>query len=767
MDLRKTAIGKTRASPEAQASGSATSSESQLIDFRRYLRTLDERKWTVIVFVLVTIGGATAWTLKQTKIYRATATVQVDLRAPSVLGREVEQVEELGTGSYWNNQEYLRTQYKIIQSREVTSRVVRALGLTEDPSFAGEGEKVRDEIQIAQLLGNKIIVEPVRDARLIRISVEDSDPERAKALTNAVADAYLAQNLDRMLDSTVSALNWLSRQLEEVETDLQESERALYDFRQERDILSISLEERQNITANQMQKLSEAHTVARTTRIEIGSKITEMRKLAKQDPLEISAPVLIDNALVQQLKRRHAELDEERAGLAKEHGKNWPRVREIDGETERIRARIGREVESVLNSVEAEYRAAKRTEIGIKAALNEVQRDALKLNLHEIEYNGLVRQAKTNAKMYDLVLGRTKETDLARLLNVNNLRVLDYAVLPTIAVKPRTTLNLLIALMFGLLGGIALAILLDSLDVTVKAQDDLERMGITFLGLLPSIDEAMERKRAKQAKKKGNIAAAAFNQDLVVHERPKSSVAESCRSIRTNLLFMSPEKPLHNLLVTSPGPREGKTTVAISLATVMAQGGSRTVLVDLDMRRPRTHRVFDVTREPGISSAIVGETGIDEIVRTTVVDNLFMIPSGPVPPNPSELLHTERFAQLLCQLGERFDRVVLDSPPLGAVTDAAILGTQVDGVVLVAKSGATRREALQHARNQLVEIGANVLGTVLNDVSLVRRGYNYYSYYYYRRRGYYAYGEDIDQGPINAPPPACADDDNRPTATGP
>lgn len=339
------------------------------------------------------------------------------------------------------------------------------------------------------------------------------------------------------------------------------------------------------------------------------------------------------------------------------------------------------------------------------------------------------------------------------LKGFNNLRVLDYAIVPTTPVKPRTSMIIAIAFFFGLLGGIALALLLDALDVSVKGQQDLERMGLVFLGLVPSINEAINRyKRNRNTKKKNVIDGdedpvvippEKISPELVVHQLPKSTVAESCRVIRTNLLFMSPERELRTLLVTSPGPQEGKTTVAISLAIVMAQGGSRVVLIDLDMRRPRVHQPFGFKKEPGMSEAILGKRTIDEIVRSTDIKGLWIIPSGPVPPNPAELLHTERFSLLLRELSEKFDRVVIDSPPLGPVTDAAIISTQVDGVVMVAKSGATRRAAIKAAWRQLKEIGARVLGTVLNNVS-AKRSYGYYNYYYYRKRGYgyYAYGEE-------------------------
>ncbi len=726
----------------------------QPIDLRRYLRVLDQRKWTILVFLAVVVGGVTAWTLRQTPIYRATTTVQVDLQAPAVLGRDVEQVEDLGTGSFWNNQEYLETQYKIVQSREVARRVAKALNLDQDPDFAGPPEKRRTETEIAEALRARIRAEPVKDSRLFQISVEDADPDRARDIANATADAYLEQNVERMLSATISALDWLTRQSGDLQNDLEASERALYDFRREHDILSIDLEDRQNMVANQMQKLSDAATAAKATRIELAAKVDEMRALSKVDPIEMPVTRLLDSNLIQDLKRQHTALTKERDGLAKRYGSAWPRIQEIDAEVAGIRDAIGREVSSVLASMEAELRAARRTESGLKAALDQVQQEALELNVHEVEYNRLSRAQKNNAKMYDLVLGRSKETDLARLLRVNNLRVLDYAVAPTVPIKPRVQLNIALAVLLGLLGGIGLAFALELLDVTVKSQNDLEAMGVAFLGLLPSIEPAIERRLRRKKKKRGNGEALGMRKDLFVHEHPKSTVTEACRSIRTNLLFMTAERQLRTMLVTSPGPREGKTTVATSLAIVMAQSGSRTVIVDTDMRRPRVHHAFGIDNDVGMSSVIVGQASLDEAVQQSEVPGLWVLPCGPVPPNPAELLLTARFAEILVELQSRFDRVVFDTPPMGAVTDAAILATKVDGVVLVAKAAQTRKEGARQALAQLVEIGARVFGTVLNDVDLSRREYGYY-HYYYRRGGkgyyYYGYGSDRDQKKERSP----------------
>lgn len=720
------------------------------IDLRRYLRILDRRKWVILVFLAVVVAGVTAWTLRQTPIYRATATVQVDLRAPSVLGREVEQVEELGTGSYWNNQEYLTTQLKVVQSREVAAAVVKTLHLEQDEDFVGPPEEPRTPTQIADAVRGRIKAEVVRDARLIEISVEDPDPERARDIANATAEAYLEQNVERMLSATVSAVDWLSRQATDLQKQLEDSERALYEFRKNHDILSVSLEDRQNIIANQIQKLSDAATEASTRRIELAAKVREMRTLSKMDPLEMPVERLIDNGLVRELKQEHSQLAKERESLSEIYGENWPRIREIDAELASIRGTIDREVKSVLASMEGELRAAQGTESGIRAALDKVQQEALALNVHEVDYNRLEREQKNNEKMYDLVLGRSTETDLARLLRVNNLRVLDQAITPVAPVKPRVHINILLGVVLGLIGGIGLALLLEMLDVTVKSQADLDHFGAPFLGILPSIEPALERRAKRRRKRANGHALTGMKKDLFVHEHPKSTVSEAARSLRTNLLFTSAEGELRAMVVTSPGPREGKTTVAASLAIVMAQSGSRTVIVDTDMRRPRIHHAFDISSEQGISSVIAGQKTLDDVIQETEVPDLWVIPCGPTPPNPSELLHTARFRELLVQLQDRFDRVIFDSPPIGAVTDAVILATQLDGVVVVAKAAQTRKDGVIQSLAQLHDVGAHILGTVLNDVDLSRREYGYYHYYYRGKgKGYYyqGYGSDRESDP--------------------
>lgn len=290
-------------------------------------------------------------------------------------------------------------------------------------------------------------------------------------------------------------------------------------------------------------------------------------------------------------------------------------------------------------------------------------------------------------------------------------------------IRPNVPQTTFLGIVGGLLAGLALAFLLEFLDSSVTSQSEIEeRLGLTFLGFVPSIP-----------------TSDGTSKDLHIHREPKSHIAECTRAVRTNLLFMSPDKPLKRMLVTSSGPQEGKSTTAINLAIAMAQSGQRVLIVDTDMRRPRLHRAFGVPNDLGVSSIVVGEGKLEDAIKTTEVPGVYLLPCGPVPPNPAELLHTRAFGELLETLEARFDRVLLDSPPVGAVADAVVLATQVNGVVMVLKAGVTNRDVARRTLRALNDVKATMLGAVLNDVNLERSRYGDYSYGYSYR--YYGYGE--------------------------
>ncbi len=324
------------------------------------------------------------------------------------------------------------------------------------------------------------------------------------------------------------------------------------------------------------------------------------------------------------------------------------------------------------------------------------------------------------------------------MLRFNNIRIVDAPLRPGGPIRPQVGFNIGAGVFVGILLGMAAALMRAMIDRSVKTPDDVEKeVGLTFIGLLPEIgDETLSLNYGKKRRRK-LTAAQVKHPELIVHEHPMSGIAEAARTIRTNLLFMAPDRPFQTLLVTSAGPSEGKTTVACCIAIAMAQAGQRVVLIDCDLRKPRIHRIFGKDAKVGVTTALLAES-VDGAILATGVPNLSVIPAGPIPPNPAELLHSDRFKQMLEQVQARFDRVILDSPPVVPVTDGVVLSTLVDGTILVVRAFKTTKDLARHALRALLDVGANVAGTVLNAVNLNKGEYKYSHYYYYRRDGYYA-----------------------------
>ena len=353
-------------------------------------------------------------------------------------------------------------------------------------------------------------------------------------------------------------------------------------------------------------------------------------------------------------------------------------------------------------------------------------------------YYAFEREIETQARALSLIEERRKEADLHRQQqDVNNIEVLDAAIVPESPIRPRRSFILAVATIFAGLFGIGFAFLLELLDNTVRTQEDVERMlGFTFLGVVPSI---------KKPQRGSRRSVDEGSSDLFIHRHPKSTVAECCRSIRTNLHFMSPDKPLKRILITSAGPREGKTFNAINVATVMAQSNNRVLIVDTDMRRPRIHRAFGMDNSVGLTNLILGEVDYEEAIAHTDIPQVDVLRCGPIPPNPTELMHTDRFRAVIDALDDRYDRIIYDSPPVIAVADAMILANSVDGVVFVIKTGQTSKEVVKRAKSLLSAINAPLLGAILNDLDLEDRAYRYHYYYsYYYRYGQYYQEEELD-----------------------
>lgn len=718
---------------------------------RDYLDVVLKWRWLIVASFVVALAVSAAIVWRMPRIYRAVATLELSPNAPRYLGTGVQDVAETGSNFYWQTKEFFETQYQVIRSRAVSQRVIDELGLATDASFLGI-DKIDDPKERAAAMARAdpasrlqalVQVEPVKDSRIARLTVEDTSPERATRLANALAAAYIEQNLERKLDLTRAATHWLSDQLDDLRGKLETSELELHDFKRRNDILAKSFEDRQAIVSRKLIEFNDTLTKVSIRRAEIESRgrILEVarQRFEKGDTTALDAiPGVAKSQAVSALRMRMLALDEELAAARERYLEKHPTRVELESKLVEVRDALAVEVQKVLLAASYEASEAIETEKNLRALIVGTERESLALNEHEPDYAKLKREQEQNERLFSLVLQRLKDAELTGMLRTNSIQVLDAALVPKAPVKPNRRAILFVSGLLGLLAGLGLAFLFEFLDNTVKTHEDVEQvLGLPFLGIVP---------RMRPPEKGLSDVDKARDRDMYVFNRPKSSVAECIRSVRTNLLFMTPDKPLKRLLVTSSSPREGKTTVATNTAIAMAQSGSRTLLVDTDMRRPRIHRAFGLSNDVGISSVIMGLAKLDEAVRETQVANLFVLPCGPIPPNPAELIHTARFKQLLQEMDGRFDRIIFDSPPVGAVADALILASVTDGVVMVCKAGKTLRAHAERTKVSLQDVNARLFGVVVNDLDIETRSYG--SYYYYQRYGYY-YGEkqaDSSQG---------------------
>jgi len=711
------------------------------IDLGSMWRIILRRRWVLISALLVVIAAVMLVTLRQQKIYAATATLIIDLAAPKVLdNNQVGEVVDSGSGSYWFSREYYETQYKVIASRAVASRVVAKLHLAtdlrflqldkiEDPVAREKKRQSIDPIAIAQSI---LRVEPVKESRMVLVRIEYPEPIQAAALANAFAEEYIAENLSVRLSTTNSASEWLESQLVDLEAKVDKSMRELYKFKKEKDIVSTSFENKQSMVSQRLVAFNDALTKARIQKAQLQGRAESIRAL-RNNPEELlrsgdAFNQLISAYVVQQMKLKQLELTNECADLKSRYLGDHPKLRSCLERLSLVKSNLIHEIEVNLSALDKEYREVAQSERNLLTLYNEAKDEAFRVNQFEEEYQQLKRTLDNNERLYEVVLKRLKDAGLSGRMQMSNVRVLDRAKPADGPLRPKPLLNLAFAVLFGLVAGLGLAVVLEYLDTSITTQEQVEeRLRVPFLGIIPKI-----------AMTKGLGA-----QELAIHAQPRSAVAECCRSIRTNLMFMSPDKPFKSILLTSSGPGDGKTTASVSLAVTMAEGGSRVLLLDADMRRPRTHRILGVSNEVGLSSLIVGAAKLEDVIKSTAVPGLSVLVCGPVPPNPTDLLQTGAFSSLLSDLGKQYDKIVIDSPPVGAFADAAVISTLVDGTLLVLKAGKTSSDHARRALWALRNVKARIFGAVLNDLDLENR---HYGYYYYNRHGYY-YSRKTDEAP--------------------
>ncbi len=721
---------------ELRQAEAPASDEINLLD---YWAILVKRRWTVIGLALLMLFAAFVNTLLTTPIFRAGATIQIDRETLNVVN--VEGVTPQGATNDW---EFYETQYQLLRSRSLAERVASQLRLGSDPSmrqqaqpspwsallgslFGGQKKPdpakaatavaVEDDRNYAGAISGGLTIEPVRDSRLVNILFDSPDPQFAARAANAVAESFIATNLERRFDASSYAKGYLEDRLAQLKQKLEDSEKELVAFAQKEQILSAT--SNQTLIEQNLGELNSAVGQAQGARIR-----AEARWRQAQASRGAALPAeMLDSSNVRPLQDRRSTLQGSFQEKLRVYKPEYPEMKQLQAQIAEIDRQIASEIEAIKLTVKAEYDAALTQETLLREQLTQIKAETLDLQSRSIDYNILQREVTTNRELYDGLLQRYKEIGVAGGVSSNNVSIVDRAQVPGGPFKPDMRRNLMIGLLVGFFLGVLLALLLEYLDDTVKSPEDIEKkLRLVHLGVIPKLGK--------------DITPADALTDV------RSGFAEAYRSVRTALQFSTESGVPSVLVITSTQPGEGKSTTAKSLARNFALLGKRVLLIDADLRNPSLHRVFDLDNAMGLSNCLSGAAKPGQCIHRVDQAGISVMLSGPLPPNPAELLAGPRMISLLTQANERFDQIIIDAPPVLGLADAPILGNLAKGTLLVVEAGRTRVGAVNTTIKRLLGARARLLGAVLTKFDAKSAGYGYgYGGYGYNSYQYYGYGD--------------------------
>jgi capsular exopolysaccharide synthesis family protein len=686
-----------------------------------YLRVIHKRKWTITTFFIIVVTAVMVITFTTVPVYRATTQILIEKENPNIVDfKELYAIDS-------TSQDFYKTQHSILKSRLIARMVMNKPNLKHklsNPKNYSRGGLFRPRsIKTDGDMDNKLInlflasleIEPVRSTRLARVSFKSTDPVIAAEVANAVVESYLDHVFKSKVEALHGATDFLNEKISEQREKFEESELLLHSYKEQFKILS--LEDKENITVSKMAELNSDVLKAENQRVEAEMRYRQAVDLENKPDMIEAVPRVLSNPFITRLKTDEANLSTELSELSKKYGNKHPRIVTLKEKLNTTRINLNTEIKKVVKFLKNEYEVALAKEETLNKALDDLKTESQRLSELSIAYGVLKRDVEINKQMYEILLTRLKETGITGGIQSTSVKVIDRAEVPNAPVAPRKMLNLILSIVFGLFGGIGLAFFMEYLDNTIKTPDDIKRyIGIPYLGPIPNYSSDMTSKA------------------LITVDQTKSIASEAYRGVRTAIQFSSTqEEQRRTLLVTSPGPAEGKSITASNLAVTMAQAGTKTLLVDTDFRKPFVNKFFGLTSEPGCSNILVGTAEVDDVIRKTDVVNLDVITCGHIPPNPAELLGSENMKKLIAELKTRYDRVIFDSPPISLVTDPVILSTAVDEVLLVLLAAKTSRTIAQRSVEQLGDVRSNLIGAIINKVKSGPGSYYYYYYYYQQK----------------------------------
>jgi len=722
---------------EMAANLSAAERFEQSFNLRDLLRIFLKRKWTILIIFAVFALFSVVRTYLVPPVYRASTTIQIEKFQPRVLDfKEVTPLETMDDTS-----DFYPTNYELLKSRTLAERAVEDIGLRRAPPAASASQEpakgipgnepagsvledlfermvkgpvpvaidpaIRDDNKLVGAFQGSITVEPVRRSRLVRLHFDSTDPFFAAKAVNTLAQSFININLERRFEASSYAKTFLEEKLLQTKTRLEDSERELVAF--SRDLEIFNLDEKQSISSQNLHEFNSAVSKAEQERI----RTEAVYKQAQENPDALAS--VQENRNILGLKERKARLEAEYQENLKVYKPAFPKMQQLQGQIAEVDKQLREEYQDVRRTALSTYRTARSQETMLKDRLGGAKRHLRDLQGRSIRYGILKREVDTNRTLYDGLLQRLKEIGVAGGIGINNISVVDKAQVPLYPFKPDLARNVAAGLAIGLVIGLIVAWVLEHLDDSIRFADDVEReTGTPVLGVVPKL---------KLEPGKDRLA-------LEPHLDPTSAFAEAYRSVRSALQFSTANGAPRRLVVTSSSKNEGKSTSALALAINFAQMGKPVLLIDADLRNPVIHKLLRIDNAHGLSNCLSSDTRPLTVIHKSEIPNLFVMTTGPLPPNPVELLSSMKLLTVLTQCEEHFAHVIVDGPPVLGIADSIVLSNQVDNAVFVIESGRTRKGHAKAALKRLHQVGVHPIGVILTKIDAYHDLYGYNSYYY-------------------------------------
>jgi len=735
----------------------AEGAETHLRDYWRIVR---RRLWVPVSIVCVTVTLTTIYMLRLPSIYEGVTTLQIDQENPNVVN--IKDQLQINTGA---DAQYINTQLRNLQNPKVAYFVAKKLDLDHNPQFGvkamrpaggnadtlqvdevGEGDEeadIRNHGPIIGALLGDVDIRPVRDTRLVQIRYRHEDRELARKVADTWADAFILNHVRSRVDGARKSSGLLEERIGEYKLNLRQAEERLQNYLRENEVLDFN--QRENTVFTRMAEINRLLLQAENDRkgLELSFQLSH-----ELDDLG-TLPEIQRDPIVQALTQRITDLRQQESRLSIEFTPEWPEVKQIKEQLTRLDVELRASHQRILRVIENQYGTAQRREATLREALEEARSATMVQNDRAIQAKLLQAEVDTNRDMLKSLLESQKGIQVSVFDGRSNMRVTEYSPIPGEPVAPKRLQTILLSFFLATVGGVGLVLFLDYINNKIDSVEDIDRyLRLPALGVIPVFPAGKNRKMLGAGAGEGKelAPAGAVGQGgavILTETEATSSIAECYRQLRTALLLSSAGHAPRTLLFTSSQPAEGKTTTCVNVAISLAQTGAAVLVVDADLRRPRVHKIFGLKNNAGLCHYLVGDCDLSSLIQLAL-PNLYVLPVGPLPPNPAELLGSAKMRQMIDALAENFDYVVIDSPPVSSFADSMILSSMVEGVIIVVKGGVTQREMAQRTKAHLQTVGAKILGVVINHVKLQPHDYYYYSTYY--SRYYYGSGGEASEG---------------------